>query len=540
MQNKNFLIAFLVFFIALLGYNQFYAIPKSQQLKAEEAAAQAAQPQTAPQQQNTPQPNQPAAAASAAPVKTSQNNEPETLIPFKTKTADIVFTSKGAGIKEFNYKDVVGDVNLTPYEGEGFYTTFPNVNFKETARTGNSITFAANSAGLEIAKTFVFNGDGINHLTLTLKNPGKTAATADQFYFAFGPGLGTVKSEKGDNAREMKVVYTIQEEGNKYLTLVNRGKQKIEESVKDGNWTWAGLANRYFLSVIIPKNWKAGLLESDAKVVDSVPSFFGIFGKNDVSGPLLKIDVPAAELGAGETKAYESDFYFGPKDYKAFDKMPYQLDRAIDFGFFGALGRLIRWVLEQLYRITGNYGFAIILFAILFQGVMFRLTVMQQKSAVMMKKIQPEMKEVQERYKDDKAAQQQALMALYKKHNFNPFMGCLPLLIQLPIMIALFNAFRTSWSLHGAGFVLWITDLSAKDPYYVLPIIMGAVMFYQQRLTAPTGGDPAQTAMLKWMPLIFTFMFLNFPAGLVLYWLTNSILGLIIQIVMIRKMEAKT
>jgi len=533
MENKNFLIAFLVFFIALLMYNQFYAMPKAQQKAAMEqaAAAQAAPQQNQPQQTAANQP------PSKTVTQTSQTpQQPETLIPFKTKTADIVFTSMGAGIRTYTFKDIVGDVNLTPYPGEGLYGTFTGVNFKETARTDNSITFAAKSGALEITKTYVFNDDGINNLTLSVKNTGKTAVTADQFYFNFGPGLGTVLSEKNDNGREMKAVYAVQQEGHKLLNLVNRGKEKTEDSVKDGNWVWAGLTNRYFLSVIIPKNWKSGLLEYDKAVVDSVPSFFGLFGSTKVEGPAMKIDVPAVSLDAGANITYDSDFYFGPKDYKAFDKMPYQLGSSIDFGFFFQLGQGIRWVLDHLYKITGNYGFAIILFAVLFQAVMFRLTVMQQKSSLVMKKLQPEMKEIQERYKDDKTRQQQAMMELYKKHNFNPFMGCLPLLIQLPIMIALFNAFRVSWDLHGAGFILWITDLSAKDPYYVLPIIMGAVMFYQQRLMAPVGGDPAQTAMLKWMPVIFTFLFINFPAGLVLYWLTNSILSLVIQIILTKKM----
>jgi YidC/Oxa1 family membrane protein insertase len=295
----------------------------------------------------------------------------------------------------------------------------------------------------------------------------------------------------------------------------------------------------YFLSFIIPLNWKAGFLDSSIKAVDKSPRFFGILGTSTVEGPLLKVDVPAVALESGAKIDLNSEFYFGPKDLKVFQTMPYYLDRSIEFGFFGALGRLIRSVLEWLYKFTGNYGIAIIIFAVLFQCIMFKFTVMQQKSSLIMKKLQPEMKALQERYKDDKTAQQQAMLALYKKYNFNPFTGCLPLLVQLPIFIALFNAFRTSWDLHGAGFVLWITDLSAKDPYYVLPIIMGAVMFIQQKITAPTGADPAQTAMLKWMPVIFTFVFINFPAGLVLYWLTNSILSLFIQLYITKKMSTQ-
>ena len=146
------------------------------------------------------------------------------------------------------------------------------------------------------------------------------------------------------------------------------------------------------------------------------------------------------------------------------------------------------------------------------------------------------MKRLQEKYKANPEVLNREMMALYQKHGINPLAGCLPMLIQLPIFLALFNALRTSWSLHGAGFVGWITDLSAKDPYYILPILMGAVMFFQQRSTVPSGMDPAQAAMFKYMPLIFTLLFMNFPSGLVLYWLTNSLITFGIQTMVNKKL----
>ena len=153
-----------------------------------------------------------------------------------------------------------------------------------------------------------------------------------------------------------------------------------------------------------------------------------------------------------------------------------------------------------------------------------------------MRKIQPEIKRLQEKYKGDQQALTKATFDLYRKYNVNPLSGCLPLLIQLPIFLALFNALRTSWSLHGAKFIWWITDLSSKDPYYILPILMGVVMFFQQKGNIPPGTDPAQAAMFKYMPLIFTLMFMNFPSGLVLYWLTNSLLVFAIQTFVNKKM----
>ena len=153
-----------------------------------------------------------------------------------------------------------------------------------------------------------------------------------------------------------------------------------------------------------------------------------------------------------------------------------------------------------------------------------------------MKKIQPEMKRIQEKYKGNPEALNRETLNLYRKYKVNPLAGCLPLLIQLPIFLALFNALRTSWALHGAKFVFWITDLSSKDPYYILPILMGVVMFFQQRATMPAGMDQTQAAMFKYMPLIFTLLFMNFPSGLVLYWLTNSLLMYGIQVLLNRRM----
>ena len=143
---------------------------------------------------------------------------------------------------------------------------------------------------------------------------------------------------------------------------------------------------------------------------------------------------------------------------------------------------------------------------------------------IIMKKVQPELQKLQQKYKNDKQRLNQEMMELYKKHGANPFGGCLPMLLQIPVFFALFTLLRNLWDLHGAPFIFWIHDLSAKDPYYVLPIVMGGIMFFQQK-NSMTGGDPSQTAVMKWMPVIFTFMFLSFPSGLVLYWLTSSIIG---------------
>ena len=174
----------------------------------------------------------------------------------------------------------------------------------------------------------------------------------------------------------------------------------------------------------------------------------------------------------------------------------------------------------------------------LVQFLMLPLTYKQLKASAVMQKIQPEMKRIQEKYgKTDPMAAQREMVALYKKYGANPLSGCLPLLIQFPIFIALFNALRTSWCLHGAPFIWWIKDLSAKDPYYVLPIAMGAMMFIQQKMTMPDmGKDNPNAAMFKWMPIFMTLLFLNFPSGLTLYWFVSNCISFCINVFLKRKL----
>lgn len=524
-MDRKFLLAALFFLLVVTGYNQFVVVPRAQtQQKAAEQELAKTKEQL------------PAADSAAAPVsKAKVSTRPEELIRFDAPSARITFTSKGAGIKEYLFEDVVGDVDLTPYKGEGYFATLPGLDFREARRSKDSITFTADlAAGVELRKTYRFNENGINNLNLLFNNKTGADVSLPAFAFNFGPGLATVKSEMNDNERESKAVYLTQEPGKKNPTLV-KFTQKDTSPASGHDWIWAGVENRYFLSVLIPQDWTAGTLETKKEAVTTKKRLWGLMGEASVEGPQLSVNVPARTLAAKSSDELKSDFYFGPKDYQKFEQLPYHLNRSIEFGFFGALGRLARNVLELFYSWTGNYGVAIIMLTVLLQLILFKFTLMSLKSSAKMKKVQPEMKRLQEKYKGNPETLNREMLALYQKHKINPLSGCLPMLIQLPIFLALFNALRTSWSLHGAGFMLWITDLSSKDPYYILPILMGVVMFFQQRATMPAGMEPTQAAMFKYMPLIFTLLFMNFPSGLVLYWLTNSLITFGIQVLANKK-----
>ena len=524
-NSKDILVTIMLFLLVITGYNQFVALPRAR------AAQQAAEAQLLKQQQEEKQQQLTAAGAAITPELSAL---PEKFFTLNLPQADVTFSSKGAGIKTYLFKDTIADVDLTPYKGEGYFATWAQTDFAETARTATSITFTGRiSPEVSVTKTFRFNENGINALEVELANLTGKEAAVPAWEWNFGPGLATVKSEMKDNERESKAGYLVQEEGNRKPTVEGIAKNTDQPKLP---WKWAGVENRYFLAVLIPQNWKAGELSVSKEVIGKQQSMWGLLGDKDLTGPRLQIAVAGTTLQAGEKLAYSSDFYFGPKDYKAFLKLPYNLDRSIAFGFFGALGKIARNVLETFYGWTGNYGVAIIMITVLLQIILFRFTLMQLKSSAQMRKLQPEMKRLQAKYKGDPQALNRETFALYQKYHVNPLAGCLPLLIQMPIFLALYNALRTSWSLHGAKFVWWITDLSSKDPYYILPILMGAVMFFQQKGNIPPGTDPAQAAMFKYMPLIFTLLFMNFPSGLVLYWLTNSLLMFGIQTFINKKM----
>ena len=196
---------------------------------------------------------------------------------------------------------------------------------------------------------------------------------------------------------------------------------------------------------------------------------------------------------------------------------------AIDLGWYSILAKPLLSILKFFYSYTRNYGIAIILITIILKLLFFPLTQKSYKSMKEMQKLQPKMTELKEKHKNDRDAMNRAMMELYKTHKVNPMGGCLPMLVQIPVFFALYKALMFSIELRHAPFAFWITDLSAKDPYYITPVIMGVTMFIQQKMT-PSNMDPVQAKMMLALPVVFTFMFLNFPSGLVLYWLVNNIL----------------
>jgi len=237
------------------------------------------------------------------------------------------------------------------------------------------------------------------------------------------------------------------------------------------------------------------------------------------------ISPPPVAIPSQESVKIPYRIYVGPKDENQLKDIGVEAEKLVDFGWFTIVAKPLLWFINLTHTATKNFGIDIILISILIKLIFLPLTQISFKSMKEMQKVQPEMSRLKETYKNDKARLQQEIMLLYKRRKINPMSGCLPMVIQIPVFIALYNALQNTIEMRHAPFFLWIQDLSAKDPIYITPLIMGATMVIQQKMT-PTAADPNQAKMMLLMPVMFTFLFLSFPSGLVLYWLVNNVLSI--------------
>ncbi|MEO0972417.1 MAG: membrane protein insertase YidC [Pseudomonadota bacterium] len=229
------------------------------------------------------------------------------------------------------------------------------------------------------------------------------------------------------------------------------------------------------------------------------------------------------EVAPGQTVTFEQSLFIGPKLQDQLREVSAKLPLAVDYGFFKIFAQPLFWVLDKIHSLIGNWGFSIILLTILIKGAFYKLSEQAGFSMAKMRKVTPRLQQLQERYKDDRMQLNQKMMELYKKEKVNPAAGCLPLLVQMPVFIALYWVLLESVELRQAPFMLWLQDLSARDPYFVLPLLMGVSMFVQQKMNPPP-TDPVQARVFQLLPIVFTFFFAFFPSGLVLYWLVNNVL----------------
>jgi YidC/Oxa1 family membrane protein insertase len=245
---------------------------------------------------------------------------------------------------------------------------------------------------------------------------------------------------------------------------------------------------------------------------------------------------PTVIVDPGTSREVSTQFYAGPKDQYSLQEISPYLELSVDYGWLWWVAQPLFWLLTKIQSVVGNWGVAIILLTVLIKGLFFKLSATSYRSMANMRRVQPKMADIREQYADDKAKQSQAMMELYRKEKINPMGGCLPIVVQMPVFIALYWMLMESVELRQAPFMLWIRDLSVMDPYFVLPVLMGASMFFMQKLNPPP-PDPMQAKIMQWLPVVFTFFFLWFPAGLVLYWVVNNLLSMAQQYVITKQIE---
>tara|TARA_R110002049_G_scaffold17536_9_gene68090 strand:+ start:9068 stop:10771 length:1704 start_codon:yes stop_codon:yes gene_type:complete len=284
---------------------------------------------------------------------------------------------------------------------------------------------------------------------------------------------------------------------------------------------WIAMIQHYFLSAWIPNPDQS--YNYSARVTSAGFNIAGF-----TSPPLV--------LDPGKSGTIGAEFYAGPKDQYRLEEISPYLDLSVDYGFLWWIAQPLFWLLTEIHALVGNWGVAIILLTVLIKAAFFKLSAASYRSMANMRRVQPKLVALREQYADDKQKQSQAMMELYKKEKINPMGGCLPILVQMPVFIGLYWMLMESVELRQAPFILWIKDLSVMDPYFVLPLIMGASMYFMQKLNPPP-PDPMQAKIMQWMPVMFTFFFLWFPSGLVLYWVVNNLLSMAQQYYITRQIE---
>lgn len=306
----------------------------------------------------------------------------------------------------------------------------------------------------------------------------------------------------------------------KKVSMKDIDKASVKDTVQGG---WVAWLQHYFVTAWIPN-------KADSNTVTT--------RKDSAGNYIIGFTGPALTVAPGAKAETTATLYAGPKSQAVLKELSPGLELTVDYGILWFIAQPIFWLLQHIHSIVGNWGWSIIFLTMLIKGLFFPLSAASYKSMARMRAVAPRLAALKEQHGDDRQKLSQSMMELYKKEKINPLGGCLPILVQMPVFLSLYWVLLESVEMRQAPWLLWITDLSIKDPFFILPIIMGATMFIQQRLN-PTPPDPMQAKVMKLMPIIFTFFFLWFPAGLVLYWVVNNTLSITQQWYITRSIEAK-
>jgi len=530
-MDKRTVLAVVLSLAILMGY-QFY-VAKTQPPRTTEVVNQQAVTETAKSDESTAE-----IEAGDAPLYQKSLEKMETGkvegkdIDIETPLYSATFSTRGAALKSFTLKNYRQDIEkdsglielIEVREGMDYPLTvsFPNSSIDiptdvvyESDRESVDMTMQAEKERLvfswsypgeiEIEKIYTFYPDKYTFdLEVKVRNLSDHALRENAL-LTWNRYIDP-EGKKDRYSHEGPVSY-IKED-----FISEKVKKLGEKKFLGPDVSWGGFENKYFLAAMIPEQ----------------PSLTGLVVSKDARELVsTSLEGPKLVIPSNQSGIFRYILYLGPKDYDLLKAENVGLENAINYGSW------IKWlaiplmtILKFIYQYVHNYGIAIIILTTLVKLLFWPLGNISYRSMREMQKLQPQMAKLREKYSDDKARLQQETMALYKVHKVNPMGGCLPMVIQIPVFFGLYRALLYSIELRHSEFFFWIQDLSAKDPYYITPIIMGATMFLQQKMSPTPGGNEMQAKMMMWMPVIFTFLFLNFPSGLVIYWLFNNLLSI--------------
>ena len=513
-MEKRALFAVALAFAILLIYQYLFIKPVPQPQKNQKQAEVEEKAKSLPLEPPAPPITIP--GAKGAPSE-------ETEIRVETELYSAVFTTRGATLKHYElkkYKDKEGE-NVVLLKGPGvkpplgigstdefeltgvnFNVTGKDITLDKDNKIG-SLIFEYSESGLSVKRVYTFYNDSYK---VDVKDE---VSGMPEYWITIGTDFGIHNSK--DRSMHIGPVLLKETDRLEFDARKLNESKSYRESLK-----WIAMEDKYFFASLVPLD---NMEEARVwKIKDS---------------PII------AFKGKPSTNSFI--LYAGPKEYNRLKALNIGLEHIINFGFFSVIALPLFWILKLFYKFIGNYGWAIILLTLIVRIPFIPLINKSQKSMKKMQEIQPMMAEVKEKYKKDPQRMQKEMMELYKKHKVNPVGGCLPMLLQIPVFFALYKILLTAIELRHAPFMLWIKDLSAPDTLFghipswfpliggfavgPLPIVMGITMIIQQKMT-PTSMDPTQNKMMMFMPIIFTFLFLNFASGLVLYWLMNNVFSI--------------
>jgi YidC/Oxa1 family membrane protein insertase len=527
-MDKSTLLAFAL--IILLWFAWSHYLDSQQPVAPVASTATTAQPGSAPagaDSKNTASPNAPVATSPGA-VAANEGQPataPETVSDFDDSRWSFQLSSHGMGLKNITIKGYKtragGPVVLGALAADYPFTTSlvetgAPVDFNVEKVGSDSFVGHATVAGLTIEKTVKVNSETYSVLTDV-----KITGAANGFR-----GIATTLSDviqdvppKGFMSPSYdRQDFFVRHDATKTRTIVSREKGAM---VTEANVTTAALNDHYFALAIVDHS-------------DLLPRFSA---NVPIGSPAAVAKLSYEPSTHNDAFAIRYLSYAGPKDFALLSKIDEGLTQVIDYGMFAVLAKPILWLLKFLFSVIGNWGWSIIALTIIVRFIVLPFNVYSFKSMKAMQRIQPEMNRVKEKYKDGNADQKllmnQEIMKIMKDNKANPLGGCLPMLLQLPVFLALYQVLGQSIELYQAPFILWIHDLSSKDPFFVLPVLMGATMFVQQKIS-PTTMDPQQAKIMVWMPVLFSFFMLSLPSGLTLYIFVSTLFGITQQFIFLK------